>query len=232
MTIEDRLSALEGRVRALEGVIYKRGGVGAAVKRLVEQWPGPFTFQQIHEAVIKQKGLEDVLLPPVQQRLYKMEQGFIIRTHQGTGCVSNIFERCHRPNDPSSNRTNRKTDYESGFRHIIRSALASEDLPEVFGLEDIQKWMAIHMPAVQVPYGSWSSTLYKLQERGELIVVAQKHTTKLKRYRRGEKVIQASGEEMAELEKAWSDFRKTLDNGQPAESWSDGGLSVLQRGEL
>jgi hypothetical protein len=232
MNLEERVAALEGRLRSVEAVMFKRGGVSGMVGRLVRDWPGPFTFQQVHEAVCKQPGMEDAKLSQCQQRLYKMEkQGLIIRTHQGRGSVANIFERAaHAPQDVSR-RVNRRHDYESGFRHIVRSAMASEDLPEEFTLADVQRWMAAHMPEVKIPYGSWSSTLYKLQGQGEIVVAKQRHTTRLKVYRRGERVVMPSGEEMAELEKSWTDFKKKFEPVKSAESWKDGAMSSLERGE-
>lgn len=204
-----RLAALEGRVAVLEATTYKRAGVQTTVDRLVENWPGPFTSQQILDALKEVRpDLAEAGKHAAGQRLYKLEKmGRITRTHQGCGRVATIWERSPAAPNP---KVGKKTDYESGFRSIVRTAMASSELPEEFTLADIQAWMARNLPNTKVPYGSWSSTLYKLQQRQELVVHKPAHTVPLKVYKRGPRVVTPTGDELRELEVSWAAFKEQL----------------------
>lgn len=77
-------------------------------------------------------------------------------------------------------------------------------------------------PCTEIPYGSWSSTLYKLQQAGELAVHTANKNTSIKRklYGRGARRVLPTGEEMREIaaaEKAWREFRAGLKVENPAE---------------
>ncbi len=209
-TAEVRLSELEERVRRLEAMTFKRQGLTAALLGMVRAWPGPFNAMQVLETM-HEKTPFGANISSVLQSLYKLERkGLIIRTHQGRGRVGNIWELTARPPDPLAARRNRQADYESGFRHIVRGALADAQFPKEFTLADLRNWMATNLPNVRVPYGSWSSTLYKLQQAGELVVLKKAHTVPLKVYGRGERVVMPTGEELTGLERAWKEFKENF----------------------
>jgi hypothetical protein len=198
---------------------------------LVRAWPGPFNAMQVLEAMLAKTSFRTTIAT-ILQSLYRLERkGVILRTHQGRGRVGNIWELAVKQPDELAKRRNRQADYESGFRHIVRAALADDAFPKEFTLADLKGWMAIHMPHVQVPYGSWSSTLYKLQQAGELRVVKAAHTVPLKVYGRGERVVMPSGEELDGIEKAWLQFKEEFPRTEPGatQDWSQPG-SILERG--
>jgi hypothetical protein len=207
------VAALRGRVLKLEECVFKRHRLSLVIKELVERWPGPFTAQQIRQAIRERH--PDALEPNdnyrVEAKLRWMEKaGFIVCTHRGNGRLGSIYERA--ANGPAlrfhGNKMNVKHSYESGFRHIVRTAL--NDLPAEFRLDDLRKWMAEHMPEADIPYGSWASTLYKLQEADELVVVKRSHYNCGKVYARGPKRVAPDGDEIRALEASWQEFRKTV----------------------
>jgi hypothetical protein len=211
-----KVQDLEARLSHLEGVTYKRAGLGTAIKRLISSWPGPFTAQQLWTALGEVRpdlinGYKEGSMTVVLLKLEK--QGIVLRIHNGCGQVATIWEKAARTEAGAGNpggKLGRRHDYESGFRSIVRAAIASPELPEQFTLGDIRAWVSKHMPNTQIPYGSWSSTLYKLQQHNELLVVKAAHTVPRKVYRRGQVVVNASGEELAETERAWSEFKRSL----------------------
>src|SRR6266567_1325142 len=199
-SIEARFAELEERIRKLEAVTYKQQGITAALRGLVGVWPGQFNAMQMHAAMHERTQFKPSMAT-LMQAIYKLEKKEVItRVHQGRGRVGNIWERrTAAAPDERAARMNRQHSYESGFRHIVRSALADPAFPKEFTLADVQTWMATNLPNTQVPYGSWSSTLYKLQQQGELIVVKPAHTTPRKVYARGERVVMPSGDELRDM---------------------------------
>lgn len=229
-----RLDAIEARLNTLWARVFHKSALAEAIRGVVDKWPGPFTAQQIRGAIVE---FHPQALPhkehyQIDQCLRRMERaGQILRTQQGYGSKANIFERAANPpknaGKPHQRPAGIRPDYESGFRNLVRSVL--DDLPETFSLADVRAAVAARAPGVQIPYGSWSSQLYKLTQRGELAVVKQHQSVKHKLYSRGPVRIGPSGDELRELEKAWSDFRSqmALPNPQGSEF-----LSPAQRAEL
>lgn len=209
---------LKRRVSALEEMAFRKHRHRRCLERIVEKWPGPFTCQQIQEAVKEfHPEIFSELKPyAVSSFLGSLERaGSIARTTDGgTGCLSTVYELVGQIVDCGKRpgtKFNRRSRYESGFRHIVRTALA--DLPEEFTLEDLRGWMAKHMPDTKIPYGSWSSTLYKLTQSQELICIKGRGTNcsaERKVFTRGPRRVAASGEEFRELEASWMEFRKSM----------------------
>jgi len=211
-----RLAALERRVLSLEGRIYHNGGLSSGVRRVVGSWPGPFTAELIRRAVYE---LHPELKPVTEEHqvsclLTRMEKaGEIICTSRGAGPTPNIYIRASRP-PASAGRSGGKFgtrhDGESGFRGIVRQAM--DDLPKAFTLIELRAWVAKHAPSAVVPDGTWSSTLYKMTQQQELVVISPQskvdgHRRRVKVYGRGPRRIGLTGDEIGELEAAWKAFR-------------------------
>lgn len=210
-----RLDELERRINSLEAVTYKRGVLARAIWSVIEKWPGPFTGQQIRKAV---QEFHPGALPAkdysqVENYIGKLEkQSRVIRIQQGKGRNGSVFTKASSPPSgagKTGSKLNSRRSYESGFRALVRCALG--DLPKQFTLYDLRRWFAENKPGVQIPSGSWSSTLYKLQQRDELIVVKNSHSVKHKVYARGPVRIGPSGDEMKQLEKNWEDFKVEME---------------------
>jgi hypothetical protein len=210
-----RLALLERRVLSLEGKVYHNGAVARAVREVVSKWPGPFTANQIREAVYE---LQPDLRPPrelnqVHVIVGRMEKaGEVICVTRGAGPTPNIYERASCPParaGKSGSRLGVKAGNESGFRSIVRGAL--EELPAEFTVADLRAWMSKRCPEARIPYGSWSSTLYKMQKQKELIVVRNAGCSiGLKVYGRGPRRISSTGAELRELEESWREFRAQI----------------------
>lgn len=223
-----RIAALESEVLSLKAMVFKTSALRQAVERIIALWPGPFTARQISE-VMRERHPELAATMnhfTLETKIATLaKSGFLIRTFQGRGPQPSIYEV--NPTPPESagrkgNKRNNHHDYESGFRAVVRLAL--DDLPRHFKLTDLQAWVKEHKPDLNVPQGSWSSTLYKLCEQGELEVVKFAHRGKtLKEYTRTEKRIAPSGAEMGELEQAYAEFRKGVDTTIPDQ------LTALER---
>lgn len=207
-----RIDRLERRVLSLEGATFKRGALARAVRHVIAKWPGPFTAQQIRDAVyeffpevkpVEEHHQIEVLI----QRMDK--QGQITRTFEGRGPSANIY--VFNPEVAPARKGNKRGCHaanESGFRNIVRRAL--EDLPEQWRLEDLRRWVDANLPDARIPYGSWTSTLYKLTQAGELEVRGHRHYEGGKVYSRGPKRVMPSGAELSDLDKAWTDFRSNI----------------------
>ena len=214
-SLEKQVADLAARLRSVEGLVMKTKALKVAMMEIIERWPGPFTLQQVRDTLYE---LHPDLKPieehhTLESKLGRLEkQGVIICTFRGQGPQPNIYRRAQHPPSDAGRRGAKmgsKRDYESGFRSVVRSAL--EDLTGRFTLIDLKSWVAKHAPDLRVPEGSWSSTLYKLVQLGELKVVRYAHRGKtLKEYERTEKRVSPSGEELRDLEKAWLDFRASL----------------------
>ena len=231
--IFEKLQNLERRIVSLEGVIHKRGGLASAVRRVVEMWPGPFTATQIRDAVYETTpDLRPVVENyQVEATVRKMEkQSLILCTMRGAGPNPNIYEI--NPSPPASAcksgmKWNAHRDNESGFRGIVRAAL--DELPAQWTIEDLRKWVGEKLPNTTIPYGSWSSTLYKMTQQEELTVVrggGRGKGSTLKVFIRGPRQIAATGQEVRELEASWKEFRASLNIQPPPEM-----LSGLERAE-
>lgn len=235
-TLEERIGHLERRIVALEGKMFHSGGLGAAVRRVVAAWPGPFTSNMIRDAVYETR---PELVPVTEQHqvctiINRMEkQNLILCTQRGAGPTPNIYERVTNPPAGSTKcgaKMGQRHGNESGFRTIIRTALA--DLPEEFTIQDLRDWVAKHLPDAKIPYGSWTSTLYKMCAQQELRVVRggrRSGGSGLKVYGRGPRRVAPSGEELRDLEAAWAQFR--AENPAP-ERPGDDYLTPQQRGEI
>ncbi len=101
-----------------------------------------------------------------------------------------------------------------------------EELPAEWTILDLRRWVAEKAPSARVPYGSWSSTLYKMTQQRELRVVrGGGRGPALKVYARGDRRIGPTGEEIRELEAAWREFRAQIET-------PDGEfMSAIKRGE-
>ncbi len=214
----NRIAELERRVLSLEGLLHKRGGLAGVVRHIVKNWPGPFTAQQIRDAVYKyypnHKPIEEHhQIEVIITRIEK--QGFICKTFEGRGPSANIYEIVQEPPAGAGRKGTKLASHagnESGFRNIVRGAL--DELPEKFTLADLKKWLAEKMPDAQIPQGSWSSTLYKLTQSEELICVKGSGTNvsaNRKLWTRGPRRVTPSGDELRDVEKAWLDFRSQMD---------------------
>ena len=234
MNLEERLAELERRIVAIEGYMWKRGGLGKAVREMVDKWPGPFTAKQITAAVYEvhpelRPAKEYGQVSTIMQRLVK--QQLITETFRGAGPNPNIYERNTNPPlgaGVKGMKTNTHRDNESGFRGIVRSAL--DELPAEWTINELRAWVALKAPDAVIPYGSWSSTLYKLTQSKELVVVrggGRGRGSALKVYGRGPRRITPSGEELRDLEKSWQDFRATI----KTEPVADMLMSAQQRAE-
>ena len=207
----EHCAELQRRVAALEEMVFRTHRSRNAILKLLAEWPGPFTVQQIESALKEREpeisaGLKPYAIASTIARLEK--SGTVSRITNGTGCVASIFQvigQIPKAGGRPGRQFNRKADYESGFRNIVRTALA--DLPPVFTLDDLRKWVTANLPDVQIPYGSWSSTLYKLQQHGELDVVKMSHRLRGKVYARGSRRVAPSGDEVKALEQSWQNFR-------------------------
>ena len=212
----ERIAALEARVLSLEGAVFKTRGLTIALQEIVSRWPGPFTAAQVREVLYSRhpelKPMEAT--HTVEVKLAKMEkQGFIVCTFRGAGPHPNIYEVVPgwKPGDRGPKGTKRGTHHkhESGFRSIVRQAL--DQLPARFTLVDLKRWVKTNLPEVEIPEGSWSSTLRKLVENEELVVVKFGHRGKtLKEYSRTEKRVAPSGDEIKVTEQAYREFRESL----------------------
>jgi hypothetical protein len=212
------LADLTRRVAALEGYCFHTQRHRAALLQLLNAWPGPFTIQQISAALEQRDPGTFAELKPhfISSTILSLEKkSLLIRRTQGAGCVAAIFETAG-PIDLHAKRPgqkyNRRARYESGFRAIVRAAIASEDLPEPFRLDDLRRWVEAHYPHSTIPYGSWASTLYKLQSHNELTVLNKRasHYLRGKIYARGPVRVAPSGDELTALEHSWNEFRKTI----------------------
>lgn len=209
-----RIATLEERVLTLESVSHKSSARANAVNTLVAGWPGPFTAQQIHAAVNERWPELRAPINAIGVKLSRMEkQGIIIRTFQGRGPHANIYVRSEEPaaqaGRPGSRR-GRRDAYESGIRAVIREAI--DDLPAEFTQPEVRAWVAAHRPALVVPEGSYSSTLYKLTQLKELVVVrGGRRSRGLKFYARGPVRVAPNGDEVRELETAWREFRAGIE---------------------
>jgi hypothetical protein len=202
------------RVGALEEMVFRKHAVRKTVLRIIASWPGPFTPQQIFDAVKvfapdQAAGMKQHAIDGTLRQLER--DGVLDRSVEGNGRNASVFEvigdvpdGCGRPGP----KYGRKATYESGFRNILRAALA--ELPKEFRLDDLKKWLVEKMPSAQIPYGSLSSTLYKLEQSNELVVVKRAHYLRGKIYTRGPKHVTPTGEEMRELEQAWQEFRSGM----------------------
>jgi hypothetical protein len=211
-----RLAELERRVLSLEGKIYHSGAMARAVREVVSKWPGPFTAMQIRDAVYE---LQPDLKPPrelnqVHVIVGRMEKaGQIVCTFRGAGPTPNIYKRVTCPPAKAGvagARFGRKDGNESGFSGIMRAAL--EDLPMEFTIEDLKKWVGEKLPSAKIPAGTWSSTLFKMQTRRELVVLRNGGRSRLglKVFGRGPRRISPTGDEVRQLEEAWKEFRKSV----------------------
>lgn len=217
LSMEERLAQLERRVLSLEGRVYHAGALARAVRQVVERWPGPFTAHQIRDTVYDlQPGLRPVTEhDQVALLLCRMEKaGQVVCTERGAGPNPNIYVRAECPPSEGGKRGAKfghRRDYESGFRGIVRVAM--DELPEEWTILDLRDWVAKRLPETQVPYGSWSSTLYKLTQQEELVVVrgGRKNGAGLKVYKRGPRRIGVTGQELTELESAWKEFRAQIE---------------------
>ncbi len=217
------------RMAALEEQVFRKHSARNAIFRVIDAWPGPFTPQQILKALLEFEpevaaGLKQFA---VDQQIKKLERdGVVSRTVQGNGRNAAVFEvvgempkTCGRPGP----KYGRRASYESGARNIIRTAL--NDLPEEFNLDDFKAWCEKKIPDVQIPYGSLSSTLYKLEQSEELVCSRRRHYLRGKYWKRGPKRVMPSGDEIKELEKAWQEFRSGMNVETPER------LTPLERGE-
>jgi len=213
-TLTEQVSLLSRRMLALEAIVMKRGGLAAVVRKVVNSWPGPFTANQIRDAVYEffpdHKPVEEHhQVGVIIQRMERQLQ--IIRTFAGRGPQANIYERVLNPPKAAGHGGNKlgvHAKNESGFRNIVRAAL--NELPEEWRLPDLREWVGKKMPEARIPYGSWTSTLYKLTQSGELKVRGHRHFEGGKIYSRGEKIVLPSGDELKDLELAWAEFRKQM----------------------
>jgi hypothetical protein len=231
MTPAEEITELKRRLSALEEMVFRRHRVRCAVLRIIEIWPGPFTVQSV-EDVLKLKYPEAAAeMKPyeVSGHLRKLEKaGHVARTNEAAGAMAAIYHFVSLPplGRPGP-KFSRRAAYESGFRAMVRRAL--DDLPPEFTLLDIQEWMANHLPEAKIPYGSWSSTLYKLTQSGELVCIRGRGTNcsaRRKVWKIGSVRVTPTGAEAQELETAWREFRKTLDIAEVAQQETS-----LQRGE-
>jgi len=214
--LAQELHELRRRVAALEEFIFRTKRAKNCILGIIEKWPGPFTIQQIDQAIREFNPQVAAELKPyaVANKVHQLERdGDVVRTINGSCCVASVFELIGEPRKGRPGREyNRKAQYESGFRSIVRSAL--DDLPDQFTLADLRAWMAQHMPdGPRIPYGSWSSTLYKLQQNQELICVKGKGSncsTERKIFTKGPKRVGASGEELRDIEASYAEFRKSM----------------------
>lgn len=204
---------LQRRVAALEEMVFRTHRARKIILQTIEAWPGPFTAQQI-ETAIKEfhpevfSGLKPYAVTNQITRLEKTSA--VVRENTGRGQIATIFRTVGKIAEASrpGPKYGRRANYESGFRNIVRSAL--RDLPEPFMLQDLRDWMKQNLPGVEIPYGSWSSTLYKLQQQGELVCLARKGkntSCNRKIYGRGPVRVTPTGDEMKEMEQAWREFR-------------------------
>jgi hypothetical protein len=230
--LEQRLADLERRVNSLEAVTYKRGVLSRAIRAVIDKFPGPFSARQIRQAVHE---YFPQALPPkdyfqVEVHLRKLEKrGIILCLEKGYGSRATIYERAKAippgAGKPGNNNLNTHHSYESGIRSVIRSAL--DELPEAFTLADVRRYVEQRLPAAKIPQGSWSSTLYKLTQRGELEVVRQHHSHSRRTYKRGPVRVQPSGDVMRETEAAWAEFRRVMEAEKgtvlAAPSWDESG---------
>ena len=207
-----RIDALERRLLTLEAVWHKSSAIANGVDSIIARWPGPFTARQVHEALLAEHPELGNMIEhhKVEPKIHRMAKaGLLLVTFQGAGPHPTIYER--NPNPPAAAgqpgaKRGARHDYESGFRAVVREAL--EVLPERFTLADLQAWVAEHKPALVVPEGSWSSTLRKLIDLEELVVVERGTRGRtLKKYSRTEKRVAPNGDELRSLELAWKEFR-------------------------
>lgn len=219
--LELEIAELRRRVHALEEQVFRKHAARRAVEKIVEAWPGPFTIQQI-EAALKHSDpavaaeMKTYAVPQLVGRWEKA--GIVQRVHAGQGSVGSVFALVgsFQPGVRPGKRYGRTAKYETGFRSIVRQALADADFPPRFTLDDLRAWMKEKLPFTEIPYGSWSSTLYKLQQQGELVVVENRNkhcSVNRKVYARGKVQVLPTGEEkqaMADAEKAWREFRQTM----------------------
>jgi hypothetical protein len=210
-----RIEALDARVLALEIQCRKSSGLSNAINAIVAKWPGPFTAQQIRDAIIElYPGLIRMeQRSSVEGKIGRMcKAGIAVCLFQGSGPHPSIYERAAHP-PPGAGRPGARLgarhNYESGFRAMVREALP--ELPERFTLLDLQKWIGTRYPEARIPEGSWSSTLRKLTDLGELKVVKFGHRGKsLKVYTRTSKRVAPSGAELTAVQDAWREFRSTI----------------------
>ena len=208
---------LKRRVSALEEMLFRTHRIRKAIDHVVNNWPGPFTVQEIEKAIreFHAEVWREMKPYAVSNAVRALEKtGVVIRLNDGKGCNSAMFQRTRdvpditkRPGKPF----NRQAPYESGFRAIVRKAI--DDLPSEFTLADLRAWMDKNMPTARIPYGSWSSTLYKLTQSQELICTKGRGSNcsaKRKAWTRGPMRVAPSGEELRDIESAWSEFRKSM----------------------
>lgn len=208
------------RVAALEEMVFRTSRTRRAILRVLASWPGPFTVQQIQQALSEYYPDVAREMKPhaVSNTIKRLEKsGHVILVNEGKGQVAAIYETVGEINPEEGRRGakyGRRANYESGFRNIIRRALP--DLPDEFTLDDVRQWIKDNLPGVRIPYGTWSSTLYKLQQQGELVVVKNRGknvSVNRKVYARGPVRVAPTGEEVRELQAAWEEFRKRMMNG-------------------
>jgi len=220
--IEQELQELRRRVASLEEMIFRKHRARRCMERIVQAWPGPFTVQQIDKALAEfHPEIHRELAPYAVSSFVNslLRASVITRLTDGAGQVAALFERIGEVPDctrRTGRKFNRRAAYESGFRHIVRSAL--DDLPAEFTLQDLREWMEKQMPHARIPYGSWSSTLYKLTQSGELICVKGRGSNcsaRRKVWKRGPRKVAPSGEEVRELEAAWARFRSSMKTENP-----------------
>lgn len=207
-----RIDQLERRVQTLEASTYKRSVLADALRALIAKWPGPFTAQLLRQAL--KQYYPDVLPAEdhyqVEQNLRRLERrGAILRVNQGEGALPNLYEKAAPAAAAARKNGGRRDAYESGFRGLVRRALA--DLPVEFGLADLQAWVKQHAPHVAIPAGTWSSNLYKMQQAGELDVAKNAQRVSRKLYTRGRVRVGLDGQERSELETAWGEFRAQME---------------------
>lgn len=219
---EQELAELRRRILALEEMVFRRHRVALVVKDVVTKWPGAFSAQQIDAAIAEfhpalhaeMKGYA------VEQQLKRMQRDRKLRIiHHAAGQNPNIYERTEHFEAAVSRRFNKHHDYESGLRSIVRQAL--KELPEEFTLDDVRAWKEKHYPDVNIPHGSWSSTLYKLEQAGELDVVKKAARVSRKIYTRGAKQVLPDWSLLSDLKTAWADFRSQMKLGA-SNNWEEG----------
>lgn len=216
---EEKFARLERRVLAIEGKLFHAGHLSMAVRTAVEAQDGEFTSSQIRDVVYLRhphlKPEEDQGQVAVVLRRLELA-GQVVCVEKGRGPKPNVYLRgkgSMRPVRAGSKR-GQKHGHESGFRSVVRAALSSGKLPDPFTVRDLRDWCAEHSPEVRVPYGTWSSTLYKLEQSGELVALQERVPSRqfgsLKAFRVGPVRVAPSGDVPTEKEADWASLRESM----------------------